>query len=143
MIDSRKLEDLHPRVEAMAREFIKKCEEQEIKLLVTSTYRDAECQTALYAKGRTAKGPKVTNAKAGQSYHNWRVALDVVPMVHGKPVWKTTGEALTLWQKVGKIGKSVGFEWAGDWKTFKEFPHFQFTDGLKIKDFQAGKTIKS
>jgi len=29
--------------------------------------------------------------------------------------------------------------WAGHWKTFKEFPHFQWTGGLKIADLQAGR----
>ena len=142
MINSRKLEDLHPKVEAMAREMIKKLwDEHEIAVIVTSTYRDFESQNALYAQGRTKKGPKVTNARGGQSYHNWRVAFDIVPLLNGKPSWKTTGYAGEMWQTCGKVGKSVGLEWAGDWKTFKEYPHFQYTGGLKLKDFQAGKKL--
>jgi peptidoglycan L-alanyl-D-glutamate endopeptidase CwlK len=26
---------------------------------------------------------------------------------------------------VGKIGKDLGLEWGGDWKTMKDLPHFQ------------------
>ena len=92
MINSRDLKELHPIVQAKAVLFIERCRLAGITLLVTSTYRDFESQNALYAQGRTAAGKKVTNAKGGQSFHNWRVALDVVPLRNGKPVWGTTGE---------------------------------------------------
>ena len=141
MINSRSLNDLHPKVKPMVEEFIQKCADNGIDLLVTSTYRDHESQNALYAQGRTTPGKKVTNAKAGQSWHNWRVAVDIVPMRNGKPVWGTTGPDGELWNKVGEIGESVGLEWAGRWKTFKEFAHFQYTGGLSLADFQAGKTL--
>lgn len=141
MINSRKLEDLHPKVREKVEEFIKKCDDVGIDLLVTSTYRDHESQNALYAQGRTAPGKKVTNAKGGQSFHNWKVAVDVVPLRNGKPVWNTTGSDWELWEAVGNIGESVGLEWAGRWKTFKEYAHFQYTNGLTLADFQAGKTI--
>lgn len=141
MINSRNLNDLHPKVKPMVEEFIQKCADNGIDLLVTSTYRDHESQNALYAQGRTTPGKKVTNAKGGQSWHNWRVAVDIVPMRNGKPVWGTTGPDGELWNKVGEIGESVGLEWAGRWKTFKEFAHFQYTGGLSLADFQAGKTL--
>ena len=99
MINSRKLEDLNPVVEEKARDFLALCKAEGIEVIVTSTYRDAESQNALYAQGRTAPGRKVTNAKAGQSWHNWRVAFDVVPLRNGKPVWGTAGEDLKLWQR--------------------------------------------
>ena len=141
MINSRKLEDLHPKVKPLMEEFIQKCTDNGIDLLVTSTYRDFESQDALYAQGRTTPGNKVTNAKAGQSFHNYRVAMDIVPLRNGKPVWSTSGADWTLWEAIANIGKSCGLEWAGDWKTFKEYAHFQHTGGLTLKDFQAGKTL--
>lgn len=141
MINSRKLEDLHPTVRAKVQQFIQKCDEAGIDLLVTSTYRDHESQAELYAQGRTKPGKIVTKAKPGQSWHNWRVAVDVVPLRNGKPVWGTTGADGELWQKVGEIGESVGLEWAGRWKTFKEFAHFQYTGGLTLADFQNGRTF--
>lgn len=141
MINSRSLDELHPIVKEKVQQFIQKCDENGIDLLVTSTYRDHESQNALYAQGRTTPGKKVTNAKAGQSWHNWRVAVDVVPLRNGKPVWGTTGADWELWEAVGNIGESVGLEWAGRWKTFKEYAHFQYTGGLKLADFQAGKQL--
>jgi peptidoglycan L-alanyl-D-glutamate endopeptidase CwlK len=141
MINSRKIDDLHPKVAIMCKKFIAECDKQDIDILITSTYRDGESQTALYAQGRTKPGNIVTNAKAGQSFHNWKCAFDVVPLRNGKPVWGTNGKDVELWNKVGAIGESVGLEWAGRWKRFKEFPHFQFTGGLTLADFQAGKTF--
>lgn len=141
MINSRKIADLHPRVAAMATRFLTECENRGIDLLVTSTYRDAESQEALYAQGRTVPGKIVTKARAGQSWHNWRVAFDIVPLRAGKPVWGTSGPDGKLWETVGSIGESCGLEWAGRWKTFKEYAHFQYTGGLTLADFKAGKTL--
>ena len=131
---SRKLSDLHPDVQPLAQQFLDKCAAQNIDILVTCTYRSGEEQDELYAKGRTAAGSIVTNAKAGQSKHNFNIsgqpaslAFDVVPLRNGKPVWGTKGEDLVLWLRVGGIGESVGMEWAGRWKRFKEFPHFEKT----------------
>lgn len=139
MINSRRLEDLHPVVHEKARLMIERCQNVGIDIIVTSTYRDHASQNTLYAQGRTAPGRKVTNARGGQSFHNWRVAFDVVPMRNGKPVWGTTGDDLELWHKVGRMGESCGLEWAGRWTEFCEFPHFQWTNGLSLADFQQGK----
>jgi len=137
MINSRNLDDLAPPAKQRAEAFIAAAKAKGIDLLVTSTYRDNESQDALYAQGRTAPGNIVTRAKAGQSWHNYRCALDVVPLVNGKAIW----DDQVVWKQVGEIGKSCGLEWAGDWKTFKEFPHFQYTGGLTLAQLQQGATI--
>ena len=137
MINSRSLSDLNPKVAAMCSEFINRCKAQHIDILITSTYRDAESQNALYAQGRTTEGKKVTNAKGGQSFHNWKVAFDFCPIVNGKPNWSD----VALYTKCGEIAEGVGLEWAGRWKTFKELAHCQYTGGLTLHDFQEGKTL--
>jgi peptidoglycan L-alanyl-D-glutamate endopeptidase CwlK len=137
MINSRNLDDLAPPAKQRAEAFIAAAKAKGIDLLVTSTYRDNESQDALYAQGRTAPGNIVTRAKAGQSWHNYRCALDVVPLVNGKAIW----DDQVVWKQVGEIGKSCGLEWAGDWKTFKEFPHFQYTGGLTLAQLQQGAKI--
>ena len=138
MINSRSLDDLLPAVKARVERFIAAAKAEGIDLLVTSTYRDNESQNALYAQGRTAPGKIVTNAKAGESFHNFRCAVDVVPIVAGKPRWDVKDE---VWQKIGKLGKAQGLEWAGDWKRFKEYPHFQYTGGLNLAQLQKGVKV--
>ena len=137
MNNSRSLSDLNPKVAAMCSEFINRCKEQGIDIIITSTYRDAESQNALYAQGRTIPGKIVTNAKGGQSFHNWKVAFDFCPIVNGKPQWADTA----LFTKCGGIAESVGLEWAGRWVKFKELAHCQYTNGLSLHDFQEGKTL--
>ena len=138
MINSRSLDELLPPVKARVDQFLADCKNHGIDLLVTSTYRDNESQDALYAQGRTTPGSIVTKAKGGQSFHNYRCAIDVVPLVNGKAVWDG---ANPVWAKIGALGKLAGLDWAGDWKTFKELAHFQYTGGLTLADLNAGKTI--
>jgi peptidoglycan L-alanyl-D-glutamate endopeptidase CwlK len=160
---SRRLEDLVPEVQAMAKEHILRCADAGIELLIYCTLRDAQEQARLYRQSRnkeqvqkkmdqlTAKGfpalakilkdvgpqksgPKVTNAGPGESFHQYSRAYDCVPVLQGKPIWGTGGEGAAIWEKVGKLGKKCGLEWAGEWITFREFPHFQFTHGKSIGD---------
>ena len=136
MITSRSLDDLLPEVKEKAEDFLALCKHEGIDLLVTSTYRDIESQNALYAQGRTTPGKIVTNAKGGDSFHNWRCALDVVPLVNGKPDWDGSHP---VWAKLGELGKISKLEWAGEWKTFKELAHFQYTGGLTLAQLKTGK----
>lgn len=110
---SRSFDDLAPQFRDR---FIKWHREAEkaagVPLLVTCTYRSNEEQDALYAIGRTKPGKKVTNAHAGQSAHNWAMALDFVPIENGKPVWDGEHPA---WRKAGNLAKDFGLEWGGEW----------------------------
>lgn len=135
MINSRTINDLNPLVQPMAQAFIAECRAQGIDVIITSTYRDKASQDALYAQGRTRPGPKVTNAQAGQSFHNYAVAFDFVPVVNGKADWNNT----RTWRQCGEIAESAGLEWAGRWNSFKELCHCQYTGGLSLPDFQGGK----
>lgn len=138
MINSRSLDDLLPPVKDRAEKFLAACKAAGIDLIVTSTYRDAESQDALYAQGRTKPGDIVTNAKAGQSFHQYRCALDVVPIKNGKLVWNTSDP---IWTVVGYLGKRAGLDWAGEWVTFKETAHFQYTGGKTLEDLQKGAQV--
>ena len=138
MINSRDLKDLVEPAQTRARAFIAACKKQGIYVLITSTYRDYESQNALYAQGRTKAGRRVTNAKGGQSWHNFKCAFDFVPMVNGKAQWND----LRTFRKCGEIAESVGLEWAGRWKSFPEMAHCQYTGGKTLAQLRAGATIK-
>jgi peptidoglycan L-alanyl-D-glutamate endopeptidase CwlK len=138
MINSRSLDDLILPAKERVERFLSLCKDNDIDLLVTSTYRDNESQQALYEQGRTTAGKVVTNAKAGDSWHNWRCAVDVVPMVNGKPNWDGLHP---VWDQIGTLGEQAGLEWAGRWRTFKELAHFQYTGGLTLTDLKNGKEI--
>ena len=138
MKNSRDIADLLPVVQTKVRAFIAACDKAGIDILITSTYRDHESQAALYAQGRTTPGKRVTNAKAGQSMHNFQCAADFVPMVNGKCQWKDEA----LFAKCGAIAESVGLEWSGRWKRNPEMAHVQYTGGLTLAQLQAGATVR-
>jgi peptidoglycan L-alanyl-D-glutamate endopeptidase CwlK len=85
-------------------------------------------QAVLYAQGRTAPGRIVTNAKPGESAHNWGCAIDVVPLVNGKPVWDFHPD-IDPWKTVGRLGQEAGFTWLGaPGSKFVEACHFELPD---------------
>jgi peptidoglycan L-alanyl-D-glutamate endopeptidase CwlK len=109
----------------------------------TYTLRTFAEQNALFAKGRTAPGPIVTNAKGGLSMHNYGLALDIVLIKDGKEaVWdvKTDfdGDGKSDWMEVVNIFKQYGWEWGGDWK-FYDAPHFQKSFGKSVRELLALK----
>ena len=110
MVDSRDLADLHPHVRRMAEQLLEQCAAIGTPLVVTSTLRSMAVQEKLYAQGRTRRGRIVPNARPGYSFHNFGLALDVVPReLLSLPNWGDTPRhqrrADALWAQVGRIGK--------------------------------------
>jgi len=133
---SRRIEDLHPKLQELANAFKDACEGQNFPVSIYFTLRTIEEQDALYAQGRTTPGKIVTNAKGGESYHNYGLAFDAAPLNSDLSInWNDP----TLYAKMGIIGQSVGLEWGGRFKTIVDRPHFQFTFGLSITDLLNGK----
>jgi hypothetical protein len=127
-----KINLLHPAVRDKALLFINKVKKElNIDLRVTSTLRTHAQQNELYAQGRTKPGEIVTKAKGGESSHNFGTALDVVPIENGKANYNTKD-----WDKIANIAKSFGFTWGGDWKSFKDKPHFEMNFNLTLKQMQ-------
>ena len=129
----RDIKLLLPKIQRMTEQLIVDCKTQGINLIITATYRSDREQNLLYAQGRTMRGNVVTNAKAGESMHNYKVAIDFVPTKDGVPIW--SDKALFL--KVGEIAEKIGFEWGGLWKSFLDLPHLQYTAGYTLKQFQS------
>lgn len=78
-------------------------------------------QNALYKQGRFGNpGPRVTNARGGQSWHNFGLAWDIGLFRDGRYI-----DADTQYRTVSTAGKVAGVEWGGDWVTFKDPPHYQ------------------
>lgn len=134
MINSRKIEDLHPVVQELCRKHIDACAARGVTIQVTNTLRDAEYQAYLYSLGRTKPGDIVTNMKL-IGPHGFGLAYDIVPVVDGKAVWDNN----KLWAIAGEEGKKLGLTWGGDWKSIVDKPHFEYTGGLTAADLRAGK----
>ncbi|WP_163328723.1 M15 family metallopeptidase [Desulfurobacterium thermolithotrophum] len=150
---SRSLNDLHPVTREKAKRFLELAKNRGIDVLVYCTYRSPEEQEILYMQGRLEQfgitlkelnerreklglwelkeeeaRRKVTNAKPWQSFHQYGLAFDCVPLAGGKPDWSNR-EAYAI---LGKIAGEVGLEWAGSWERFRELPHFQDTETYEL-----------
>lgn len=125
------------------------------KVIITQGYRSLAEQDALFAQGRTVKTDKngkklsiVTNAKGGQSMHNFGLAIDfALATLDGKKVsWDTKADfdkdGKADWMEVVEEAKKQNFEWGGDWDSFTDMPHFQMLGGLTEQEIRNGKTPK-
>lgn len=122
-MSSRSLDDLQPSVRPLVDAFLAACAAAGADVLVTCTLRSDLEQDALYAQGRTKPGHIVTRARAGQSAHQYGLAIDIVPMINGKPDWH--GED-PIWATVGELGQQAGLVWLGAKNSsFPEEPHFE------------------
>lgn len=112
---------------------------------VTQGLRTFAEQDALYAQGRTRKGPKVTNAKGGQSLHNYGVAADFALMVNGKYLWP---DPHPVWQAIAEEATKARLEAGANWskpdKPHIEWPDVAWQDLLSIyKEGGLPKVLKS
>ena len=155
-MSSRDINDLSPGFRAQIEIMLSEAEFIGFDLLIYCTHRSLEAQARLYRNGRTlgqiqAKadqltqqfnrqdlamllmdvGPQhgkkiLTHAAPGQSYHNYGLAVDAVPLREGKPVWTIKDEAdKALWVELGKLASHVSAEWGGNWDYFTDYPHIQ------------------
>jgi peptidoglycan L-alanyl-D-glutamate endopeptidase CwlK len=115
-------------------------------LLVVSGLRTAAQQNALYAQGRTAPGHIVTNAKAGQSMHNYGLAVDVVPYLSGQTGQVNWNENTPQFRAMVSALEAQDLVWGGSWKSLPDFDHFQMPGvpasptAVMLADYVGGTT---
>src|SRR5690625_6214583 len=68
--------ELHPTIKEKTDRLVESAAKEGIQVVITETIRTMEEQDQLYAKGRSAEGNIVTYAQAGESYHNYGLAVD-------------------------------------------------------------------
>lgn len=113
------LSGLSPQTALLARSFAHVAADKSIIIQIISGYRSPEEQNALWAKGRLKPGKKVTNAKAGYSAHNFRIAFDIGIFHDGNYLPESP-----LYRVLGPVGESLGLRWGGRWEKFQDEPHY-------------------
>jgi len=131
----------HPKIREELKNYYIECNNKlpkGVRLRFAYVYRSVEEQNKLYSQR-----PKVTNAKGGQSIHNYGLAFDIAILLDKDNNgtfesidWNISSPYFKL---VVEYFKSKGYEHGGDWKNFKDYPHFQKAFGhtwqsLKVKD---------
>lgn len=140
----KNLATLHPKAAALARVFLEKAaaflKDTGVVVKIISGTRTYAEQNALYAKGRTLPGPKVTNARGGYSNHNFGVAFDIGLFQGAKYL-----DESPIYSKLGPIGEAAGLEWGGRWKSMQDEPHYQAPTGLTLAQMRervaSGKSV--
>ncbi|UOQ46532.1 M15 family metallopeptidase [Halobacillus salinarum] len=135
---------LHPVVDDKKEELIQKTADKGITIVITDGFRSEEEQDRLYEQGRSKEGDVVTNVKGGGSYHNYGLAIDfALKKKNGEVIWdmKRDGNknGKSDWMEVVDTAKSLGFDWGGDWASFKDYPHLQMDFDLSIRELKRGE----
>ncbi len=126
--------DLLPLVKDKVATLIEVCDLLDMPIKIVSGYRSHEAQNALYSQGRTTKGNIVTNAKGGESMHNFGVAVDYA-FVGSTPYPPITDKK---WKLVNDMAEQLGFYSYGNSLKW-DYGHLQLTLGYSEKDFRDGK----
>ncbi|WP_445116980.1 LysM peptidoglycan-binding domain-containing protein [Acinetobacter sp. WZC-1] len=140
--NERHIRKLHPQAQDRIRKLIQVVyKKHQIQLVIVQSFRTYAEQDALYAQGRTKKGPIVTYARGGESNHNFGLAVDVFPLwedgklhMAGKGV---DAKNVKILRVIGETGKTAGLMWGGDWKGKKQDnPHFELNVGKSMSELR-------
>jgi peptidoglycan LD-endopeptidase CwlK len=128
------IQTMIPEAQTKAREFMNAVKGLPLTYKIISGTRTFAEQDILFKKR-----PKVTNAKGGQSNHNFGIAWDVGIFENGKYFEGKPGKEDKAYVQLGALIKQKvpGLEWGGDWKTFKDKPHYQMSTGKSEKQLLA------
>ena len=124
-VTNERIKKLDPRIRCHAKNFINRVEiELGYKFRISDGYRDFKHQAGLTT---------AIKAAPGKSYHNYGLAIDIVQITNnGK------SDSYKLLEnpnnKIAKIGKEIGFEWGGHWKT-RDLPHFEMRFGKHWSEY--------
>lgn len=150
---------LHPAIRQEVIKIIDKIEAgfpPTVKVRIVQGMRSIDEQAILFAKGRTAPGAIVTNAKPGQSYHNYGLAFDFA-LLYDKNgdgnfnnlSWDVNfdfdKDGIKDWMEVVLSFTGTGYTWGGNFKSIQDNPHIEKTFGYNWRDllqkYNAGEFI--
>ena len=117
MRHSRDIGDLRADVAENCRALLALAEKRGLRALVTETVRDDAYQKMLAEKGYAAKGAVTPSFHAEHAGLAFDICKNEKGHEYDDPVF---------FERMGALGKKVGFSWGGDWKSFPDRPHFQW-----------------
>lgn len=115
----KNLATVQPKLANIGRELLRRLAAEGLTFKVIQGRRTQAEQDALYAKGRTKPGPKVTWTR--NSRHLTGRAIDLALFQGKNVVWESKH-----YTRAGEIGEELGLVWGGRWKGGKtDKPHFE------------------
>eukprot|EP01136_Pigoraptor_vietnamica_P045539 Opistho-1_new@23614 len=114
---------LVPKAQVLVRKFLQILTAAGFDIRIISGTRTYAEQNALYRKGRYGSTDnKVTNARGGQSNHNFGTAWDIGLFENGKYITDDKKYKLLAPLVTSPLPE---LEWGGHWPSFPDFPHYQ------------------
>lgn len=128
-VSETRIGEVYPGLAEKIRQMAQMLETEGIDIRVSQSYRSWQEQDSLYSRGRTAPGTIVTDARGGYSWHNFGLAVDVVPLTAQGVDWNTEHP---VWKRIVAVGESLGLVAGAEWRTFPDWPHFQLTGRFPV-----------
>lgn len=132
MLDPKKVNNdlmlLSPYFRYRIERAIKELHDNGHDLFIFEGFRSPQRSNYLYEQGRTRDGKIITNAKAWQSFHNYSLAVDLLPKPNNRWSWDYE------FDEPAKIMRNLGFTCGID---FKDPCHFQIDGGLSWRECKA------
>jgi len=127
----KRIAKLASKLQPIARQFVESARAAGYRVVITDGTRTVGEQNEIYAQGRTKPGKIVSNAKGGESAHNFGLAFDFAfGDALGRPTWPENAP----WAEAAAYGKALGLEWGGDWKSFKDRPHLEMPEWRAVRN---------
>lgn len=116
------IKKLHPVFQPIVLAFVNELyDKYGITYRIYEGLRTFEEQQYEYDKGRTTSGSIVTNAKPGESFHQYGLGFDGVEIKNGEALWNSPNIGTIV-----AVGKKYGMIWGGDFKGLKDTPHWEY-----------------
>lgn len=133
-----RLSQVHPKLKDLTIQLGGQLAIEGIDLHITQGLRSYDEQAQLYAKGRTVPGSIVTNAPPGHSWHEFGLAVDVVPFdQQGNPDWNPNHPN---WKRIVELGIKLGLFSGTEFHSICDTPHFQLTGELPVSPDDATRS---
>ena len=119
----KKIDSLLPSFKPKVMVLLHELELQGITCVVTSARRTLAEQNKIYQQGRTTPGAIVSNARGGESAHNFGSAVDICPLNSAGELWWDCPD--DIWHVIALTATKNGLEAGYDWAKFRDAPHVQ------------------
>lgn len=138
---TKNLETLQPGALDVMKSFVRRAisiaASMGVELKVICGLRNKADQDKAYANG-------ASKAKWGQSWHNYGMAIDF-GCFKGSTYLDSSNPKLasSVYKAIGQVIGEYGIEWGGNWKSFKDEPHFQIDLGRSSPNSTDRKQLEN
>lgn len=138
------MKNLHPAFKLRVWALIGILADRGIALRITAGFRTRAEQQILwepYKLFKAGKGPRApTAAPPGRSWHQWGLAIDVVPYKdlnnNQRLNLSELNWASPWWKDVGEVASRLGMRWGA---SFGDKPHIEWHPNLSLDDTTEGR----